>query len=174
MPDIIKTIFMKKHLLLLLVFTIITFRSQAQEISRNALGIRIGSFNGLSGEIAYQRGLSDIDRLEFDLGFKKGVKDIDSFKFTSLYQWVWYIDKRFYWYAGAGGGVGIWSNDYNSDAFNGYFLFAGGDIGIEYSFCDTPIILSLDFRPEMYFSDFKYNNHDNFRSNAGLGIKFRF
>ena len=165
---------MKKHILTTILFLFFATITQAQEIPRNAIGIRIGSYNGFSGEIAYQRGLLDMGRLEFDLGYKKGQKDIDALKFTTLYQWVFYIDKRFYWYVGAGAGGGIWSNDYESDQFNGYFLFAGGDLGIEYSFCDIPLILSLDFRPEMYFSDYKEQNQDNFRSNAGLGIKFRF
>lgn len=164
---------MKKYIISTLLLISVVITSHAQEIAKNTLGIRLGSYNAISGELSYQRRLSDIDRLEFDLGYKKG-KDIDSFKFTSLYQWVWYIDKRFYWFAGAGGGAGHWSNDANSNNYNGLFFFASGDIGIEYSFSDIPILLSLDYRPEMYFSDYKDNNYDNFRSNIGLGIKYRF
>mgnify|MGYP000851054912 FL=1 len=165
---------MKKLIIAILLFICSINTSEAQEIAKNAVGIRVGSFNSFVGEVAYQRGLSDIDRLEFNLGYKKSTEDIDSFKFTSLYQWVWYIDKRFYWFLGAGGGLGFWTNDSKDDVYNGEFIFATGDIGIEYSFCDTPITLALDYRPEMNFSDFKENNKDNFRANAALSIKFRF
>jgi len=165
---------MKKIIISAIMLIFLTIASQAQEISRNAIGIRLGSYDSFIGELAYQRGLSDSDRLEFNLGLKKSNDDIDSFKFTTIYQWVWYIDDRFYWYAGGGAGFGVWDNDVKSEAFNGNFLFATADIGIEYSFCDTPIILSLDYRPEMYFSDYKEKNRDNFRGNIGLGIKFRF
>lgn len=165
---------MKKIILASLFFVVSVNIVKAQEIAKNALGVRVGSYDSFIGEIAYQRGLSDIDRLEFDLGYKKSTEDIDSFKFTSLYQWVWYIDKRFYWFLGAGGGLGFWTNDSKDEIYNGEFIFATGDIGIEYSFCDTPITLALDFRPEMNFSDFKDNNEDNFRANGAFSIKFRF
>ena len=165
---------MKKFIYILILTVSFSFLSQAQEIATNAIGVRIGSYNSFVGELSYQRGLSDSDRLEFNLGLKKSNKDVDSYKFTTLYQLVWYIDDRFYWYAGAGAGFGVWENDVNNEAFNGNFLFATGDIGLEYSFCDTPLILSLDYRPEMYFSDYKEKNRDNYRGNIGLGIKFRF
>ena len=76
---------MKKSIITLLLFVSSFNSSNAQEIARNAIGIRIGSYDSFIGEIAYQRGLSDIDRLEFDLGYKKRTDDINSFKFTSLY-----------------------------------------------------------------------------------------
>lgn len=165
---------MKKLVISFLLFICSITVVKAQEIAKNAIGIRVGSYDSFIGEVAYQKSLSNIDRLEFDLGYKIGNEDIDSFKFTTLYQWVWQIDKHYYWFLGAGGGTGIWSNDAESDAFNGSFLFATGDIGIEYSFTDAPIVVAFDFRPEMYFSDYKERNQDNFRSNAGLSIKYRF
>ncbi len=165
---------MKKSFITFILLFSVILTSQAQEIAKNTLGVRIGSYDGFAGDLTYQRVLSGLDRLEFNAGYKKGIEDVDSLKFTTLYEWVWYIDNGFYWYIGAGAGVGLWTNDYKSDSFNGEFLFGTGDIGIEYSFCDTPIILSLDFRPEMYFSDYKDANKDNFRGNIGLGAKFRF
>lgn len=165
---------MKKIIFTFTFLISLALTSQAQEIAKNTLGVRIGSFDGFAGDLTYQRGLSDLDRIEFNVGYKKGQKDIDSFKFTTIYEWVWHIDNRIYWYAGAGAGVGFWNNNFKNDKFSNEFLFATGNIGIEYSFCDTPIILSLDYRPEMYFSDFKDRNKDNFSGNIGLGAKFRF
>ena len=48
----------------------LAFSTQAQEISKNALGLRLGDNDGFGGEISYQRGLSDNNRLELDLGWR--------------------------------------------------------------------------------------------------------
>ncbi len=45
--------------------------SQAQ-IAKNAMGLRFGGGNGYGPEISYQRGLRNINRLEFDLGLNSG------------------------------------------------------------------------------------------------------
>lgn len=154
--------------------------SQAQDISKNALGLRLGSNNGFGTEISYQRGLSDNNRLEIDLGWRSrnnyygNNNNANFFQLTGLYQWVWNIEGGFNWYAGLGGGVANSSYNYKfegtkySDSYT--YAFLAGDIGIEYLF-DFPLQLSLDFRPEFYFSD-KVN--DDFGSDIALGIRYRF
>ena len=52
---------------------------------------------------------------------------------------------------------------------NNTSLFVAGDIGIEYNF-QIPIIISLDFRPELGFGDF--NNDLDF--DIALGIRYQF
>ncbi|HZW62252.1 MAG TPA: hypothetical protein VFF15_01265 [Flavobacteriaceae bacterium] len=142
----------------------------AQSISPNAIGLRLGDNDGFGAEISYQRGLGDNNRLEFDLGWRSG-KNYDGFKLTGLYQWVWVLDGNFNWYAGAGGGIGSYSFD---DVPNGVddsesFAFVAGDIGIEYNF-DIPLLLSLDFRPEIGFGDF----NDDLDFDIALGIRYQF
>ena len=61
---------MKKLILSAIMLFGIAFSSQAQDISKNALGLRLGDSDGFGGEISYQRGLSDNNRLELDLGFR--------------------------------------------------------------------------------------------------------
>ena len=144
--------------------------SNAQEISKNALGLRLGDNDGFGGEISYQRALGSNNRLELDLGWRNS-NNVDAFKLIGLYQWVWNIDGGFNWYAGVGGGVGSWNN--NKADSNGSFAVLAGDIGIEYNF-DIPLLLSLDFRPELYFGgndDFRSNN---FGPDIALGIRFQF
>ncbi len=150
----------------------LAFSTQAQEISKNALGLRLGDNDGFGGEISYQRGLSDNNRLELDLGWRNS-RNVDAFKLTGLYQWVWNIDGGFNWYAGVGGGVGSWSIDNNDFDDNGTFAFVAGDLGIEYGFDEVPILLSLDIRPELYFNSDDFRN-DNFGPDIALGIKFQF
>jgi len=132
-----------------LFFFSFIFNVQAQDISRNALGVRFGDNDGFGGEISYQHELSESTRLELDLGFRNH-KSYDAFKLTGIYQWVWNIDQGFNWYAGFGAGIGSWSagNDYIGNSDDGLFLNADGNIGIEYNF-DIPLLISLDFRPEI-------------------------
>ena len=82
-----------------------------------------------------------------------------------------YKNKKLFEYAGAGGGIGSWSYDKGPVNDNGTFLFVAGDIGIEYHY-DIPLMLSLDFRPEIYFGD-GYRN-DNFGPDIALGIRYKF
>lgn len=160
---------MKK--LFLSTFILFGLLSSAQDISKNALGLRIGDNDGFGGEISYQRGLSSNNRLEFDLGWRNS-KDVDAFKLVGLYQWVWNIDGGFNWYAGAGAGVGSWSYNINGIDESGSFVLAAGDIGIEYNF-DFPLQLSLDFRPELYFGGDYSDFRDDFGPDIALGIRYR-
>jgi hypothetical protein len=164
---------MKKLLLSAFMLLGLAFSTHAQE--KNALGLRIGDNDGFGAEISYQRKLSGINRLELDLGWHDS-NDYDAIKLAALYQWVWNIEGGFNWYAGVGGGLGTWEfNDghpgyYDGDDDSGVFAFVAGDIGIEYNF-DIPLQLSLDFRPELYFNDFR---EDNFAGDIALGVRFKF
>lgn len=162
---------MKKILLSAIAFIGLAFQAHAQDISKNALGLRLGDNDGFGGEISYQRGLSSNNRLELDLGWRNN-DDVDAYKLVGLYQWVWEIDNGFNWYAGVGGGVGSWSYDKNGASDSGTFLVAAGDIGIEYNF-DIPLQLSLDLRPELYFGADDYRD-DNFGPDLALSIRYRF
>lgn len=165
---------MKRIILSAIMLLGLAFTAQSQEIAKNALGLRLGDNNGFGGEVSYQRGLSKNNRLEFDLGWRNS-SDVDAIKGVVLYQWVWNIDGGFNWYAGVGGGIAAWDHDYynNNLKYNdsGTYVFAAGDIGIEYGFKEVPILLSLDARPEIGSG---YYRDDNFGFDVGLGIKFKF
>lgn len=142
---------------------------QAQKISENALGLRLGDNDGFGAEISYQRALAKSNRLEVDLGWRNS-KHVDAVKLTGLYQWVWNIDGGFNWYAGVGAGVGSWRYDHDGYKDSGSFVFAAGDIGIEYDF-DIPLLISLDFRPEFGGSGYYENNYG---SDIALGLRYQF
>lgn len=138
-----------KKLIFMSVFLFgIILTANAQDISRNAIGVRLGDNDGFGGEISYQHELGEMNRLELDLGFRSN-KYSDAFKLTGIYQWVWNIDGGFNWYAGFGAGIGSWNrgDNYLGNDDDGMFLNADGNIGIEYDF-DIPLMISLDFRPE--------------------------
>jgi hypothetical protein len=167
---------MRKIILSAFMLIGLAFSAQAQDISKNALGLRFGDNGGFGGELSYQRGLSSNNRLELDLGwrnrsnFNNNAYDDNAIKLTGLYQWVWNIDGGFNWYAGVGGGVGSYSYDNNGSSYNDTFVFAAGDIGIEYNF-DIPLLISLDFRPEIGGNGYYKNNYG---SDVALALRYQF
>ncbi|XCF05251.1 hypothetical protein ABI125_11005 [Tamlana crocina] len=159
---------MKKLFLLSLTVLGFVLTSNAQEISENAIGLRLGGSDGFGAEISYQHALGDNNRLEADLGLRNG-NNYSAFKLTGLYQWVWLLDGDFNWYAGAGAGLTSFSGKNTLDGVDGTGFFIAGNIGVEYNF-DIPLQLSLDFRPEFGNNDFT----DNTVFDVALGIRYQF
>ena len=157
---------MKKIVGVLAIFILTTVAVQAQSISKNALGLRLGDNDGFGGEVSYQHYLKENNRLEFDLGWRAS-NNVDAFKLVGLYQWGMPIDGGFNWFVGAGGGIGSFDAGNNND---GIFALVAGDIGIEYNF-DFPLILSLDVRPELGFND---SYSDDLDLDIALGIRYQF
>lgn len=167
---------MKKTILLFSLF-LMAITLSAQEISNNAIGIRLGGNNGFGGEISYQKSLNESTRLEIDLGIR-GDKNYSAFKLAGLYQWVYAlpeISENVNWYFGAGGGIGSWNikdkvvDSKTIKGDNSSFLFGAGVVGIEYHF-NIPLMVSLDFRPELGFSDV----YKGFNSDFGLSFRYKF
>lgn len=164
-----KPVIFKRVLFTLALFAICSF-AFSQRIADNALGLRLGDSDGFGAEISYQRAIGDINRLEFGLGWRNG-SNFDAYRIVGLYQWVWNLDGNFNWYAGVGGGFASYSigglppgSDDSETA-----LLAAGDIGIEYDF-DIPLLISLDFRPEIGFGDF----NDDVDFDIALGLRYQF
>jgi hypothetical protein len=63
------------------------------------------------------------------------------------------------------------NNKNHQEYEDGAFFVLAGDIGIEYNF-DIPLLISLDFRPEIYFGN-NYRN-DNYGSDIGLSLRYQF
>lgn len=166
-----------KHLKFLKVITSIAILTvcgvSAQEISDHALGLRLGDSDGFGAEISYQKSIGRYNRVEFDLGWRDS-RNYDAFKLAGLYQWVHTLDGNFNWYYGVGGGLG--SVDFEPqpgvDLDGGLFVFGAGNIGIEYNF-DIPLLLSLDFRPEIGLIGYDDFN-DSFDFDIALGIRYQF
>ncbi|MGK0458270.1 MAG: hypothetical protein ACJAVE_001251, partial [Polaribacter sp.] len=93
----------------------------AQEISDNAVGLRVGSNDGFGAEISFQRKLKENNRLEVNLGLRNGFSDL---KLSGLYEWVWSLEENLNWYAGTGAGF------YDANKAS---VFASGVVGIEYN-----------------------------------------
>ena len=149
---------MKKLCTLVFVLLGLMGFSQEQDIFDNAIGLRFGGAGeGAGGEISYQKSLENNNRLEIDLGL---TNKFINFKATGLYQWVWTLEERFNWYAGAGGGL---------VSAGGTGIYAAGVIGIEYNF-KVPILLSIDYRPEIGVA----GGLNGLESDIALSVKYQF
>jgi hypothetical protein len=159
---------MKRHFFVF-VFILFAYFGMAQE-TNHALGLRLGGGDGFGTSISYQHGLTDLNRLEFDLGMHSG-HDYNSWGLAGIYQWVWDIEKGFSWYAGAGGRLGSWNweSSYTGSKNGGMFLSAVGNVGIEYTF-PIKIQVSLDARPEFGL----INNGEAFGNSIALSVRYRF
>jgi len=155
----------------LLLFT--GFSLSAQGISEHTLGLRLGDSDGFGAEISYQKSITNSNRVEVNLGWRDS-RNFNAFKLAGLYQWVRPIEGDFNWYYGVGGGLGSadFPNLPNNDDVGGVFVFAAGNIGIEYDF-DIPLVLSLDFRPELGVIGYD-GFSDTFDFDIGLGIRYQF
>ncbi|MEI6141217.1 MAG: hypothetical protein WCP85_18250 [Mariniphaga sp.] len=158
-----------KRQLFFLTFILLAYLGMAQE-TKQALGLRLGGNDGFGTSISYQYGLSDLNRLEFDLGMHSG-HDYNSWGLGGIYQWVWDIDKGFSWYAGAGGKIGSWNweSNYAGTKKSGMFLSAAGNVGIEYTF-PIKIQVSLDAMPTLGL----INDGEAFGTDIALSVRYRF
>ncbi|MEO9531348.1 MAG: hypothetical protein ABJG68_11495 [Crocinitomicaceae bacterium] len=161
---------MKKILFALTLF--ISTLSYSQ-VNPHAIGVRLGGshYGHYGGEISYQHGFGDANRLEVDLGWRNH-KNWSSLGVAVVYHWVWNITDGLNWYVGPGGHISMYSG---KDNFNdGFGLALGGQIGIEYDFNQhgAPLLLSLDARPMWNFIG--SNGYGGFGYGSALGIRYTF
>lgn len=147
---------MKKVLLTFTLLLTTIFAINAQEISDNAIGLRLNGGDGFGAGISYQKKMAENNRLEINLGLRD---ELSSFKGVGLYEWVWNLEEKFNWYAGFGAG------------FDSGFaaLFAAGVVGIEYNF-NKPILISLDYRPEVGIT----GNYNGLGSSVAISVRYQF
>ncbi|MCB9426244.1 MAG: hypothetical protein H6584_04365 [Flavobacteriales bacterium] len=162
---------MKKIFIIATAF-FLTTTIQAQKIADHAIGLRLGGNRLFGSEITYQRAMGDKNRLEADLGIYRS-NSTHTTQLAGIYQWVWKIESSFHWYAGPGAGVGTWRYLDNyiwaPTTQTQFFAFIAGNIGVEYDF-DFPLLVSLDFRPQIGIIN--YGNNNNF--DIALSARYQF
>lgn len=150
----------------------------AQSMSDNTIGLRLGDSDGLGAAISYQKSLSRENRIELNLSWQDS-RAFDAFKLAGVYQWVMPLEGDFNWYYGFGGGLGnvdfeprLLQNNEIQNVDGGLFVFGAGNIGIEYNF-DFPLVISLDIRPEIGLVGYS-GFSDSFDFDIGLGLRYQF
>lgn len=175
--------------MVVMAFAFITTTTNAQ-VNPNAIGIRGGGGFGGSygGELTYQKGLGESNRLELDFGFRsnRSRKYKDYYEYynhlsvAGIYHWVFNLTGGLNWYIGPGAQVGFFSFHHNYDVYeDGYYdnrsgisLAVGGQIGLEYDFNThgVPLLLSLDARPMWDFLGY----YAGFGGGGAFAIKYTF
>lgn len=158
---------MKKTALILGFAALLSLSAAAQQYDK-AIGIRGGLFNG----VTYKQAISSNTYLEGIASFRW-----NGFMVTGLYEITQPIDSNapgLDWYYGFGAHVGFY--DANEDGpwdegdFDGPMIGADGILGMEYTFGEVPVNLSLDWKPAINLF-----GYDGFWSdNVALSIRYTF
>ena len=137
---------MKKifHLLILLAFCALPALVSAQNYE-TAIGVRAGAFNGLT----VKHFVTNTHAVEGILSFRW-----NGFTATGLYQ---VHDNAFdanglQWYYGFGAHIGFWNGRnvrWADDNASYVVIGADGVIGLEYTFSEIPVNISLDWKPAL-------------------------
>lgn len=170
-----------KTVFLVLILSL-TFNQVSSQVNPNAIGVRGGGgFGGdYGGEISYQKGLGDANRLELDFGYRSRKDKFNNgvgntwyyrhFAVSGIYHWVWNLKDGFNWYIGPGAQLGFYDDYYDNNS--GMSLAVGGQIGIEYDFnhFSAPILIGLDARPMFDFLGY----YSGFGGGAAFSIRYTF
>ena len=161
---------MKMFKLCLLLFFLSTFNANAQ-VPSHAIGLRLGGshYGHYGGEISYQMGIGDANRLELDLGWRNH-RHWSAMAISGIFHWVWNITGGFNLFAGPGAQIGFYrdKDHFFGDDYIG--LGVGGQLGLEYNFSEhgVPLQLSLDARPMWYLNGW----YNGFGYGTALGIRY--
>ena len=161
---------MKIQRICFLLFFLSAFNSNAQ-VPSHAIGLRLGGshYGYYGGEISYQLGIGEKNRLELDLG-ARNHRNWSRLGISAIFHWAWNITAGLNWYVGPGVSLGHYRHkDWNE---SGLTFGVGGQIGLEYNFSEhgVPIQLSLDVRPMYGF--WAYSGYDHFGYGSALGIRY--
>jgi hypothetical protein len=130
----------------------------------NAIGIRLGSYNGIN----YKTFLNSNKALDLNLSFRNN-DNLNRFILTGLYEVHNPIEgaSGLLWYYGGGGSIGSYKQ---RDGDGDLFLSADGVLGLDYKIDGAPLNLAIDWRPRLELSP----NSDLRTGDIGLAIRFTF
>lgn len=156
---------MKK--ILLLTFSLLVFAGAKAQISDHAIGLRFGWGGGLS----YQMKLDKNNRLELNGAMNFGGA-YSTLRLTGAYHWVFQMSGPWQFYVGPAASAGSLKleNNYAGKGDNGLFVSIGGQIGVDYTFENVPILLSVDVLPMISV----VNNYDDIYLDPAFGIRYVF
>ena len=121
------------------VMIAIVFMAVSIQAQNWGVGVKFGGWDyGLN--IKQYRGATSLE----------GVFDFhrNGFRATGLYEWNNELGNGFVLYYGLGGSLGMWDENKEHNADNGFGLSINGVIGIEYHFSNgLPLTLALDWTP---------------------------
>jgi hypothetical protein len=156
---------MKKALIIMVLAVTIGVSAQAQDY-KTSLGLRAGVPYG----VTIKHFLDKTNALEGILAGRYG-----GFVITGLWESEHWTGKYpgLNWYYGAGANVGFWGageNPHLSETDSGATIGANGVLGLEYTFDDFPLNLSLDVMPTLNL----FSSSVFFEISGALSIRYVF
>jgi len=161
---------MKKiFLATLLIPLFFSFKAQAQSWEK-AIGLRLGFPNS----ITYKQFISEDAAIEGIFGTRNedGVRSINLSAAYQIHKPI--LDDNFgelRWYYGGGGTLVFFNFDDNSTLSGGTSIGIQGYLGVDYTFNDVPINLSLDWTPNFLFTGFGNGFGGDF---GGVAVRYVF
>ena len=119
----------------------------AQDYS-SAVGLRFG----YPLSVSYKTFLNETNAVEAYVGFR-GYGSFSWFSINGAYQIHNDIESvdGLQWYYGGGAGVQFWSYDFLAESSTTFSL--AGYLGLQYTFVDAPVSLTLDWVPTVFLGD---------------------
>jgi hypothetical protein len=128
---------LKKILIMTGLVLIIASGKAYSQYYSSAVGARLGNASGLTGKVlmgkrTYLEGMFTVRN--------------DGFNVTALVEFAQTMadTPRLGWYYGAGANIGYWDDSENNSELN---VGVDGILGMEYTFEDVPINVSIDWKP---------------------------
>ncbi len=138
-----------KLFVLVIGFLVLGLSGVQAQAYKSAIGLRLGYPLSAS----YKTYISGTDAIEAFLGYR-GFSNYNWISINGAWQRHAPINEvdNLEWYYGAGVGVQFWSFDFDADGTSS--VSVSGYLGLQYTFEDAPITLSLDWVPTLFFGNY--------------------
>ncbi len=157
MPNSLLETFFMKNIVFVMILSVCMWGDAFGQLTgyRTAAGIRIGNSSGITGKM----GLGGKLALEGALTTRW-----DGVNLTVLAEVANPIadTQGLGWYLGGGAHVGYWDDPEDPEKNNRFFIGVDGIVGMEYTFSDIPLNLSLDWKPMFNILSSTYFAWDEF------------
>lgn len=156
---------MKKLILMLVIVLGCSLQAKSQNYD-NAIGLRLG----YPLSVSYKQYISESNAFEIYGGFRSfaGYTQMNASAAYLIHNDIDSVD-GLNWYYGFGAGAYFYSYDSSVTSSSSIALAASGYIGLEYTFADIPLSLTLDWVPTFVIG----GNYAGFSPQTGsLGVRY--
>lgn len=151
-----------KTLLLIGIFCAFGQTASAQDY-QSAVGVRFG----YPFSVSYKTFVSEKNAIEAYVGFRGYSGIANWISINGAYQIhndISSVD-GLQWYYGGGAGVQFWSYDFDDSGSTTFSI--SGYLGLQYTFADAPVSLTVDWVPTVFLGSSRYNSFNTFGGGYG-------
>lgn len=159
---------MHKHLLFAVALLAFGHSATAQDYT-SAIGVRFG----YPLSVSYKTFLNPTNAVEVYAGYRGFGGVANWFSINGAYQVHSDISdlEGLQWYYGGGAGAQFWSYDFDDGGSTTFSI--SGYLGLQYTFVDAPVSLTLDWVPTIFLGNSLYGGFNTFGGGYGaLGARY--